>query len=144
MAKEHMMWAKQAQELVYAFKNLEQFANIAPFIMNRVVDRHNRFSLVSHFATSQRSLLSKISQKMGRAFSFNYWNPNGRYELNLANQVERDLAVTLIILNKDAFKRMSPGETMKADRSQMGNKSCFRNEKFNTKAFTWTPDWVLP
>ena len=61
MAKDHMMWAKQAQELVYAFKNLEQFANLAPFIMNRVVDRHNRYSLVSHFPTSQRSLLSKIS-----------------------------------------------------------------------------------
>ena len=79
---------------------------------------------------------------MGRAFSFNYWNPNGRYELNLANQVERDLAVTLILLNKEAFKRMSAGE--KADRSQMGNKSCFRNEKFNSKGFTWNADWVLP
>jgi len=26
---------------------------------------------------------------MGNAFNFNFWNPNGHYELNLANQVER-------------------------------------------------------
>lgn len=79
---------------------------------------------------------------MGRAYLFNYWNPNGHYELNLANPVERDVAITLIVMNKEAMKRVAAGE--RADRSQMGNKSCFRNEKFNTKAFIMTGDWVLP
>jgi len=50
--------------------------------------------------------------------------------------------VTLIVLNKESMKRIAGGE--KADRSQMGNKSSFRNEKFNTKAFIITGDWQLP
>ena len=79
---------------------------------------------------------------MGNAYNFNYWNPNGHYELNLANSVERDIAVTLIVLNKESMKRIAGGE--KADRSQMGNKSNFRNEKFNTKTFSITGDWQLP
>lgn len=79
---------------------------------------------------------------MGNAFYFPYWNPNGHYELNLANQVERDIAVTLIVLNKEAMKRVAAGE--KADRSQMGNKSSFRNEKFNLKPFIITGEWQLP
>ena len=85
LAREHMLWARQAMELMYSFKNLESLAKIAPFLMNRVVDRHNRFALVSHFPKAQRILLSKISQRMGNAYNFNYWNPNGHYELNLAN-----------------------------------------------------------
>lgn len=83
-----------------------------------------------------------MAQKMGRAYSFNYWNPNGHYELNLANDVERDVAVTLFIMNKETGKRIAAGE--KADRSQMGNRSCFRNEKFNTKLFIMQNDWQIP
>jgi hypothetical protein len=80
---------------------------------------------------------------MGRpSFNFNYWNPNGHYELNLANPVEREIAVTLIVMNKEASKRVAAGE--RADRSQMGNKSAFRNEKFNSKNFLMTNEWVLP
>ena len=56
---------------------------------------------------------------MGKAYSFNYWNPNGHYELNLANPVERDVAVSIIIINKEASKKIGAGE--RADRSQMGN-----------------------
>jgi hypothetical protein len=52
---------------------------------------------------------------MGRAYNFNYWNPNGHYELNLANEVERDVAVTLFIMNKEMGKRIAAGE--RADRS---------------------------
>jgi hypothetical protein len=26
----------------------------------------------------------------------------------------------------------------------MGNKSCFRNEKYNSKAFIMPPDWQIP
>lgn len=37
---------------------------------------------------------------------------------------------------------MTIGE--KADRSQMGNKSCFRNERYNSKAFIMPPDWQVP
>ena len=79
---------------------------------------------------------------MGRAYNFNYWNPNGHYELNLANEVERDIAVTLFIMNKEMSKRVAAGE--RADRSQMGNKSCFRNEKYNSKLFIIQNDWQIP
>lgn len=39
---------------------------------------------------------------MGEAFNFSYWNPTGSYRLNLGNLVERDIAVTLIVLSKEA------------------------------------------
>jgi 23S rRNA C2498 (ribose-2'-O)-methylase RlmM len=61
LAREHMLWARQASELMASFKNLEQLAKIAPFLMNRVVDRHNRFAMVSQVGKGQRTLLSKIS-----------------------------------------------------------------------------------
>ena len=50
--------------------------------------------------------------------------------------------MTLFILNKEVFKRITAGE--KADRSQMGNKSCFRNEKYNSKLFIMNNDWQVP
>ena len=66
---------------------------------------------------------------MGQSYFFNYWNSNGHYILNLGNKVERDIAITLIVKNKQAVKRIQAGE--RADRSQFGNKSCFRNERIN-------------
>lgn len=142
LARDHVLWARQALEILYSFKNLESLAKMAPLLMNRIIDRHNRFALVSHVPKVQRTLMSKIFQKMGNAFGFNYWNPNGHYELNLANPVERDVAVTLIVMNKEGMRRMTAGEN--SDRSQYGNKSCFRNEKFNTKEFKIDADWQLP
>ena len=138
-----MLWARQAVEIMYSFKNLESMAKIAPFLMNRIVDRHNRFAVVTHYQKAQRTLISKIAFKMSRpAYCFNYWNPNGHYELNLANPIERDIAVTLFVWNKESYKRIAAGE--RADRSQMGNKSCFRNERFNSKAFIMQPEWQVP
>jgi hypothetical protein len=49
------------------------------------------------------------------AYCFNYWNPNGHYELNLANPIERDIAVTLFVWNKESSKHILAGE--RADRS---------------------------
>lgn len=86
LSRQYMLWTRQALEILYSFKNVDSFAKIAPFLMNRVADRHNRFALFSHFPKGQRNLLSRVSSKMGKnAFMFNYWNPNGHYELNLAN-----------------------------------------------------------
>jgi hypothetical protein len=52
---------------------------------------------------------------MGQAYSFSFWNPNSHYELNLANPVERDIVVSLILINKEISKRIVSGEL--ADRS---------------------------
>ena len=62
LAREHMLWTRQAIEIVYSFRNVEGMAQIAPLLMNRLVDRHNRFALVSHFQKAQQKLLlSKIA-----------------------------------------------------------------------------------
>ena len=50
---------------------------------------------------------------MNQAFLFNFWNPIGHYELNLINPVERDIIITLIVINKEGIKKTSD----KADRS---------------------------
>lgn len=49
------------------------------------------------------------------AYFFNFWNPNGHYELNLANEIERDIAITLIVINKEESKSIIAGE--RPDRS---------------------------
>ena len=142
LAKEHMIWAKQAYEIMFTFKNQEIFVKLLPFLLNRIVDRHNRFLLVSHFLNYQSTLLTKVYKRMSQAFQFSFWNPNCHYCLNLQNQVEREIAMTLIVMNKEASKKVASGE--KPDRSQMGNKSCFRNEKFNSQIFVMSNEWILP
>jgi hypothetical protein len=52
---------------------------------------------------------------MRYAYSFSFWNPNGHYELNLGNFVEREVAMSLIVINKEVYKRIAAGEN--ADRS---------------------------
>ena len=110
-----MVWTVQAHEILFMFKNIEQFSNIVPYLLNRIYDRHNRFYLVSHFPNIAKRLLSKISAKMGDAFFFSFWNPTGHYTLNLANNIERDIAMTLIVLNKEVNKFIVGGTL--ADRS---------------------------
>lgn len=46
LAKEHMIWSKQGLEILHVFRNIENFAEVVPFLINRIADRHNRFSLV--------------------------------------------------------------------------------------------------
>eukprot|EP00347_Sterkiella_histriomuscorum_P017989 403347211 len=142
LAKEHMIWSSQANELLYAVKNQEVFCRVAPYLMNRAVDRHNRFSIVNHFGYMQKQIFSQLYNKMGHAFYFSFWNPNGHYEINLANHIEREIAVSLIVINKEAYKKVAAGE--RADRSQMGNKSCFRNEKINGQTIIYNFEWQLP
>lgn len=79
---------------------------------------------------------------MKHAYFFSFWNPSCRYELNLSNPIERDIAITLIVMNKQVIKRITQGELV--DRSQVGNKSCFRNEKHNGMSFVMDPDYQLP
>ena len=46
LAKEHMVWSGQAVEILHVFKNIEQFVGVAVFLMQRCMDRHNRFTVV--------------------------------------------------------------------------------------------------
>lgn len=44
---------------------------------------------------------------MGDAFFFSFWNPNRHYELNLSNNLERDIAMTLLVLNKEVYNKIA-------------------------------------
>ena len=115
LSKEHTIWASQGFEILYAFRNLENFCKIAPYLVNRVADRHLKYQFVGHFAKNWKQVLTKVYSRMGMAYFFSYWNPNGHYILNLSNKIEREIAITLIVQNKQVIKRISAGE--RADRS---------------------------
>ena len=74
--------------------------------------------------------------------NFNFFNPQGHYELNLAVPEQRDVANTILLLNKQFYAKVKAGEYK--DRSQFGNASCLRNEKVGGGVLLWTPDYVLP
>jgi hypothetical protein len=49
LTKENSLWTSQAFEILHVFKNSNDFTRAAPYLLNRIVDRHNRFNLVAHF-----------------------------------------------------------------------------------------------
>ncbi len=100
---------------------------MVPHLLNRIVDRHARFYLLSHFENDQ--IFKNVCKQMGKSFFFSFWNPSGHYYLNLSQTLEREVAQSLIVLNKEANKLMLEGQL--SDRSIFGNKSCFRNEICN-------------
>ena len=81
---------------------------------------------------------------MGRdTMYFSSLNPNGRYRLDLSKKVERDVAKTLIAINKRVNAKIVAKERI--DRSQVGNQSCFRNERINNFKFVMhVQTWKLP
>ena len=60
---------------------------------------------------------------------FSPFNPNGRYRLDLSNEIERRIAKNLVVINKGVAARITAKEL--CDRSKRGNASCFRNETLN-------------
>jgi len=113
---------------------------MVPYLMNRIVDRHVRFKLLSHF--NDIKTFRNISKVMNKCYYFSFWNPTGHYSLNLAHYLERELAMSLLVLNKETHKLMLEG--LMADRSISGNKSCFRNETYNGSPFFIDPEYTLP
>ena len=56
-------------------------------LMGRIKDRHNRFALISHFnLSSYARTLTWLKHHMGKALTFNFFNPQGYYRLNLGVQ----------------------------------------------------------
>ena len=110
--------------------------------MPKIRDRHNRFKLIGHFKWEMQTMLTRIHNNMEQAMNFNFFNPQGHYELNLAVPEQRDVANTILFLNKQFFAKVKAGECK--DRSQFGNASCLRNEKVGGGVLLWTPDYVLP
>jgi Zn-dependent M32 family carboxypeptidase len=52
LTKENVLWTSQAYDILQVFKNSNDFSHVAPYLLNRIVDRHNRFHLVAHFENS--------------------------------------------------------------------------------------------
>lgn len=108
-------------------------------LFNKIVDRHLRYDLIQ-LLPSYDSKQSAMKLLKG-AYTFNYFNPTGHYRLKLSNQVERDVAVTLLMFNRKYKQFVEQGNP---DTSQMGNLSWFRNEKTNGVPFVYNEEYVLP
>lgn len=148
LTKEHSLWFSQVHESLYTCKYLSQFAKVAPFLINSIQDRHLRFAIAAQ-ASSQGDeailqYLTSMRDKMGgNSMYFSCFNPNGRYKLDLGNPVQRDIAKQLMVINKRVNEKIVAKEC--CDRSQIGNQSCFRNEKINKAGFAMHPHlWRLP
>jgi hypothetical protein len=113
-----------------------------------MLDRHLRFAIAAQAIDEgegkMKRYLSLVKEEMGGAssFYFSQFNPNGRYMLNLKNPHERDIVKNLVLRNKEVHAKIMAKEL--CDRSQMGNKSCFRNERVNGRKFEMSNGWNMP
>lgn len=148
LTKEHSVWFSQAHEALYACKFQEQVSRVGPFLINAIQDSHLRFALAAQAslqgAGAMNELLSSMRASMGSsALYFSSFNPNGRYSLDLGNEVQRDVAKSLMAINKRYNAKIVAKECF--DRSQTGNQSAFRNERINGLKFAMhVGTWKLP
>ena len=105
-------------------------------VVSKVRDHHNRLTLFTP------AMLIEYKKQFGNAVSFSSINPTGHYQLNLSNQIHREIAKCLLFINKQNYDKIVKGEAF--DRSPQGTKSCFRNEQINKGGFKWSPVFVLP
>ena len=136
------LWTNQAYQLLYTFKEQAQFQKMIELIFPKIIDKHNKFKLIQHFGWEFQTMLTRIHNNMEQAMNFNFWNPQGHYCLNLSVPEQREVANTILLLNKQFFAKVKAGEYR--DRSQNGNASCIRNERVGGGIIQWTPDYVLP
>ena len=100
-------------------------------LFNRIVNRHFRKDLLQSLHNVEAK--SSVKEYLGEAYNFNYYNPTGHYKLRLSNKAEREVALTLLMLNRKYSQLVKEG--ILSDRSKLGNKSCFRNEFLIFKSF---------
>ena len=88
-------------------------------------------------------LVSQLKQEMGAStLYFSCFNTTGRYKLNLSISYQREIAKVLMVMNKKVFAMIKAKEMV--DRSQVGNQSCFRNERINGFKFEMSQTWKMP
>ena len=115
--------------------------------MSAVIDRHLRFAIgvqARHNGElGMLGCLSSVKKRLGTStFYFSNNNPNGRYKLILDDPCQREVTRCLLLINRRVNQKITTKQLF--DRSQMGNQSCFRNEKINGVPFTWRKTWKLP
>lgn len=63
-----------------------------------------------------------MTQKLlGEAYTFTYFNPTGHYRLKLSNSSDREVAMTLLMLNRKYKLLINQG--IVTDHSKVGNQS---------------------
>ena len=148
LAKEHAIWFSQAHESLYTTKLESEFAKVAPYLLASIQDRHLRFALGAQASMqgpdSMNQYLSSARKASGpSSMYFSSFNPNGRYRLNLGVYAEREVAKCLVAINKRVNAKIVAKKM--CDRSQMGNQSCFRNERVNNCKFVMhVSTWNVP
>ena len=53
-------------------------------LFSKIRDRHNKFKLIEHFKWEMQTMLTRMHQNLGQSMHFNFWNPQGHYNLNLS------------------------------------------------------------
>ncbi len=126
----------QSNEILSFFTEESLRNEAVNLLFTRIKDRHNRVTLLG------LNKLKQYQKKLGNAFSFSPLNPSGHYCLNLADPIQLEVTKCLLYINKCHYERITKGDSI--DKSQLGNKSCFRNEKINKGEFKWSPSFVPP
>jgi hypothetical protein len=106
--------------MLHIFQERSAFQEAVRQLLPKINDRHNRFAIVPI------ENVREMQMAQGDGFAFSSLNPTGSYNLNLSVPIQRDVAKSLLLLNKLNFERIAKAESV--DKSQIGNKSCFRNE----------------
>ncbi|RLN75313.1 hypothetical protein BBJ28_00023935 [Nothophytophthora sp. Chile5] len=88
-----------------------------------------------------------VEQKVGKWISFNVNNPTGRYQLNMANSIDRRILMRILEVNK-AEKKMRQ-QLKLLDTSQHGQtaqplEGGFRNLRLNRLPMTMGAGWQFP
>ncbi|KAL4177122.1 hypothetical protein KRP22_002058 [Phytophthora ramorum] len=90
---------------------------------------------------------SHVEQKVGKWISFNVNNPSGRYQLNMANSIDRCILMRILEVNKTERKMRQQLKLM--DTSQHGLvaqplQGGFRNMRLNHLAIVMGTCWQFP
>lgn len=49
MLSKNCVWAHQANEMLYCFKEEQQYRKMVQMLMPRILDRHGRYMVMMHF-----------------------------------------------------------------------------------------------
>ncbi|GMF19134.1 unnamed protein product [Phytophthora lilii] len=90
---------------------------------------------------------SHVEQKVGKWISFNVYNPSGRYQLNMANSIDRRILMRILEVNKMERKMRQQLKLM--DTSQHGLvaqplQGGFRNMRLNHLPIVMGANWQFP
>lgn len=96
LGRDFNFWTDQAFQLVQTFDQPSDRLKAIQLLFNKVQDRHLRFKLLEGL-NEEELFMARL--KMGDALGFTYHNPSGHYKLNLASSVQREIALSCMLIN---------------------------------------------